>query len=98
MTTKPVLETAHEVIYGDREATYGDPGKNLRVIATYWETYLHSRGLWNEASEGLTYDDVANMMVLLKIARLGNTPMHFDSMVDACGYMALADRIQREGK
>ena len=93
---KPILEEAHTVIYGDREATYGDPGKNLRTIADYWETYLRSRGYWNENCDGMKFDDVANMMVLLKIARLGNTPLHRDSMVDACGYLALADRVQRK--
>lgn len=90
--TKSVLEEAHELVHGDREKTYGDPGKNLRVIADYWENYLRSRGMWNDDSEGLMFDDVANMMVLLKVARLGNSPLHRDSMVDICGYVALADR------
>jgi hypothetical protein len=89
----PILEQAHEVIYGDREQTYGSPGKNLDAIAGFWETYLRSRGLWNDNSDGLMYYDVANMMALLKIARLGNTPLHYDSLVDACGYLALADRV-----
>lgn len=91
---KPILEEAHEVIYGDREATYGDPGKNLRTIAEYWATYLRSKDLIGP-DDCLTYDDVCNMMVLLKVARLGNTPLHHDSMVDACGYLALADRVSR---
>lgn len=89
--TTPILEEAHAVIYGDREKTYGDPGKNLRIIADYWNTYLISKGF--DFLEGLDYDDVANMMALLKIARLGNSPLHRDSMVDACGYLALADRV-----
>lgn len=91
---RPILEEAHTVIYGDREATYGDPGKNLRNIAAYWTTYLRSKDLLGPEDQ-LTYDDVANMMVLLKIARLGNSPLHRDSMVDACGYLALADRVSR---
>ena len=87
-----VLDTAKEVIYGDREATYGDPGKNLRVIADYWNTYLIAKGF--DFLEGLDYDDVCNMMVLLKIARLGNTPGHLDSLVDICGYTALQERVK----
>lgn len=90
--TTPILEEAHKVIYGDRENTYGDPGKNLRIIADYWNTYLISRGF--DFLEGLDFDDVCNMMVLLKIARLGNTPLHHDSLVDAAGYLALADRVK----
>lgn len=89
---KPILEEAHGIIYGEREQTYGDPGKNLRIIADYWNTYLISKGF--DFLEGLDYDDVCNMMVLLKVARLGNTPLHRDSMVDACGYLALADRVK----
>lgn len=96
MKDKPsILDEANEVIYGDREATYGDPGKNLRIIADYWTTYLASKG-YNV--EGLDYDDVCNMMVLLKVARLGNTPMHRDSLVDACGYLALAERVHDADK
>ena len=95
---KPILEEAHEVIYGDREDTYGDPGKNLRIIADYWENYLLSRGLLDENSGGVLYYDVANMMALMKIARLGNSPLHHDSMVDACGYMALADRVKNANR
>ena len=89
---KSILDTAKEVIYGDREATYGDPGKNLRVIADYWNTYLTAKGF--DFLEGLDYDDVCNMMVLLKIARLGNTPGHLDSLVDICGYTALQERVK----
>lgn len=91
-TSTDILAEASKVIYGDREQTYGDPGKNIRVIADYWTTYLISKGF--DFLEGLDYDDVCNMMVLLKIARLSNTPMHRDSLVDVCGYLALAERIQ----
>ena len=89
-----ILDKAKEVVYGDREATYGDPGKNLRVIADFWENYLHARGLWNTDAHGLTAEDVCHMMVLLKVARLANTPGHHDSMVDICGYTALVERVQ----
>jgi len=82
------------VIYGDREQTYGNPGKNLETIAAFWTHYLKARGL---ASGSLTYEDVAYLMVLLKVARLANTPMHRDSQVDACGYMALVERVANHG-
>lgn len=82
--TKPILEEAHDVIYGEREQTYGDPGKNLRAIAEFWSTYL---------DHPVTYQDVCNMMVLMKVARLKNTPGHHDSLVDIAGYTALQDRV-----
>lgn len=92
--TKSILDTAKEVIYGDREQTYGSPSKNLEVIANFWENYLHAKGLWNTDSAGLTPEDVCHMMVLLKVARLTNTPGHRDSLVDICGYAALVERVQ----
>lgn len=79
-----VLREAEAIIYGDREQTYGDPSKNLKRIAALWDTYLDRE---------ITADDVANMMILLKIARLMNSPGHRDSLIDICGYTALVERI-----
>ena len=93
-----VLDEAHHVIYGDREKTYGHPAKNLIAIATMWEGYLFSRGLLTDEADGIQPEDVACMMMLLKIARLGNAPDHHDSLVDVCGYAALIDRINNEPK
>lgn len=87
-----ILDEANIIIYGEREQTYGDPGKNLRIIADYWNTYLIGKGF--DFLEGLDYDDVCNMMVLVKLARLGNTPGHHDSLVDICGYTALQERVK----
>jgi hypothetical protein len=91
---KSILEEAQEIIYGDREQTYGSPAKNLQLIANLWENYLHGKGLWKEDSPGLFAEDIALMMVLMKIARLVNTPDHRDSLVDICGYTALIERIK----
>lgn len=82
---KSILTEASEVIYGDREKTYGHPAKNLELIATYWAAHL---GI------PVGIDDVCIMMVLLKQARLKNQPSHRDSQVDTCGYMALMERCQ----
>jgi hypothetical protein len=91
-----ILAEAERVIYGDREKTYGSPGKNLTNIAQLWEMYLRGRGLLDESSSGVFHYDVANMMILLKIARLANNPGHRDSLVDIAGYAALVDRIEQE--
>jgi len=93
-----ILDTAKDVIYGDREKTYGDPGKNLRVVADFWENYLSARGYWNNDASGLTAEDVCHMMSLLKIARLANTPNHTDSLVDLCGYAALVERVNNHAR
>ena len=93
--TNTVLDTARDIIYGDREKTYGSPAKNLQVVADYWINYLRSI---DYPEKGLTAEDVCNMMVLLKVARLGNTPGHHDSLVDICGYTALIERIRDAGQ
>lgn len=83
----PIDEEARKVIYGDRESTYGHPSKNLQLIADFWTSYL---GL----KETLTYDDVCNMMILMKTARLKNMPDHRDSLVDTIGYTLLKERCR----
>ena len=80
-----ILEEAHSIIYGDREKTYGHPAKNLLNIAKLWSIYLDKE---------VTAQDVATMMVLLKIARLNNQSDHRDSLVDSVGYLALIERIK----
>lgn len=81
-----IADKAKEIIYGDREQTYGDPRKNLDCIAELWTSYMKDKA-------EITADDVCNMMCLLKIARLKNTPAHEDSMTDIVGYTLLQERI-----
>lgn len=80
-------EEARKVIYGDRESTYGHPSKNLQLIAEFWTSYLKGK-------EVLTCDDVCNMMILMKTARLKNMPDHRDSLVDTIGYTLLKERCR----
>lgn len=88
-----ILKEAEGIIYGDREKTYGKPSKNLTCIAQLWTAYLENRKHYDDA---LTATDVAAMMALLKVARLANAPTHRDSLVDACGYLALIERCQED--
>lgn len=37
-TKTTIADKAKEIVYGDRERTYGHPGKNLKVIADLWST------------------------------------------------------------
>lgn len=87
-----ILDEAREIIYGDREKTYGSPDKNLCAIAGYWSNHLLTRFGVHHAITGA---DVCVMMTLLKAARLGNDLTHRDSLVDAAGYLALLERIQK---
>jgi len=91
---KSILDEAKEIIYGDREKTYGHPAKNLMVIAKMWQAYFQAKG--ETLQNFITPQDVAVMMMLLKCARLGNDPEHRDSLVDAAGYAALIERCKEK--
>lgn len=92
MTT--VLEEAQEIIYGDREQTYGHPAKNLNQIANLWSAYLQAKGGTEDLpTPRLTASDVAMMMMLVKMARQQNN-FKRDNIVDMCGYAALLARIE----
>lgn len=79
-----IADKAKQIIEGDREKTYGDPGKNLTMIAGLWSAYL---GVEIKAT------DVCSMMCMLKIARLKNQPDHEDSKVDIIGYTLLHEKV-----
>lgn len=103
---KNLLENANSIIYGDREKTYGHPALNLQTIAEMWTVYLHRKAAVERAKSPLlammtgpgdhlpeiTINDVCQMMVLLKTARLLNDPTHLDSLTDQAGYVALQER------
>ena len=86
-----VLKEANVIIYGDREQTYGHPSKNLTAIATMWNAYIS-----NTNNRTLMAQDVCAMMVLVKTARLANSPNHRDSLIDICGYAALVERCDEQ--
>lgn len=85
-----VIDEANTIIYGDREQTYGNPGKNLNAIATMWSTYLSSK--YGTPVE-LDAHDVCMMMVQLKVCREAHKRTR-DNTVDIIGYTALTDRIK----
>lgn len=84
-STETIADKAKKIVFGDREQTYGDPGKNLRMIAGMWSAYLGIE---------ITPEQVCDMMVQLKIARLKSSPDHEDSKVDIIGYTLLKERLK----
>lgn len=99
-----VMTQAEAIIYGDREKTYGHPSLNLYTIAQFWTTYVKRKAAVCRAQNlpmmngvpDITIDDVCQMMVLLKTARLLNDPSHHDSQVDQVGYIALQERCREQ--
>jgi Domain of unknown function (DUF6378) len=91
-----VLEEAQNIIYGDREKTYGHPAKNLKTIANMWNAYMNNMD--DAGTYKVTAKDVAAMMMLVKVARFANDPSHRDNLVDVCGYAALIERCDEVAK
>ncbi len=79
-----VLDEAKRIVNGARRADYGKPEDNFKRIADLWNVHLVNTG--REGS--ITPKDVAAFMVLMKVARLAETPDHRDSIVDIIGYAA----------
>ena len=88
MTREEVLEQAKKCVCTDRENQYGKPESNFETIALLWMTYL---------CHEVTAEDVAIMMMLMKISRLRNGRKdHSDSWVDIAGYAACGGEIATE--
>jgi hypothetical protein len=75
-----LLETAKELVNGMREDQYGTPRENHERIAKIWS-----------AMTGHNYSPemVIAMMVGLKLARLSNDMVQFDTWTDIAGYAAI---------
>lgn len=87
-TRARVLDKARDIVNGEREGQYGSPEDSFKTIADLWSAYLHKE---------VTPCDVAQMMILLKIARCRTGVYKDDNYIDICGYAACAAEIA-EGK
>jgi hypothetical protein len=79
-----LTQTAASLITGQRQEDYGPPVKNFQRIADLWNTHMQT--------EMFTPRKVAELMLLLKMARTINSPTE-DSYVDAIGYAAIAGEL-----
>jgi hypothetical protein len=84
----PELEASSIVRNGERETIYGPPLKDFRRTADQWA----SLGIGTSQDPA----DVALAMTALKMSRLKGTRGHYDSIVDAIGYLICYSRIVRE--
>ena len=62
MKTSEILNEAKNLVDGDRHKDYGDKTENHKNIAKLWSAYLDTK---------VEPHDVAIMMALLKMARIG---------------------------
>ena len=95
ITKEEILKKAKELITGDRNETHGDAFQNHAEIAEFWNIFLDKK---LQPMSSITAEDVALMMVLLKISR--NTQgkkNNMDNFIDMCGYAAIAGEINDTG-
>lgn len=85
ITRKETLEKATQIVCNDREATYGSPEDNFKLISSLWGTYLGME---------ITSKDVAVMMILFKIARISTGNPKADNWIDLAGYAACGAELQ----
>lgn len=95
-----LLHEALTIVTGARRQAYGNPEDNFTVIADLWSTYLRRLGVdFTDPESKLSASTVAvMMMILMKCARLAETPNHHDSAVDVAGYAACLARCQEATK
>ena len=79
MNRSEILQKAEEYVTKDRAASHGDMEDNFTWIADYWTVYTGHQ---------FDADDVAVMMMLLKIARIGSNNKNPDNWIDIAGYAA----------
>lgn len=85
MTRRKLLEKAAVIVCEDRNQQYGGPENTFKDIAQLWAAYL---------DEQIGPEDVAIMMILMKVARLkASSYQSGDSWTDIAGYAACGAEI-----
>lgn len=78
-----ILTKAKEIVTGEREEQYGSPEDNFSLISEFWSDYL---------GVDIVAEDVAAMMILMKLARIRGGGS-LDSWIDIAGYAACGGEI-----
>ena len=95
-----ILKIAHDIINGRRAQDYGDVRTSFNQIADLWSVYLNRHAerpdtkILSNTIE-LTGEDVANLMILMKVSRAQNG-FHLDSYVDIAGYAGCVEKLQED--
>ena len=95
MTKEEILKKAKDLISGDRNDTHGDAFQNHAEIEEFWNIFLDKK---LQPMASITAEDVALMMVLMKISRNNQGKKNnLDNFIDMCGYAAIAGEINDAG-
>ena len=91
MTT--LLSDAMDAVSGDRMNDYGTPAENYKRISGLWNSYLYpDKGRWlalTGTRRSVNEVDAVILMILTKVARLMESPEHYDTWKDIAGYAAV---------
>lgn len=79
-----VLNTALDLVHGDRNNSYGPPHQDFGRTAKM----MNALGYRAEGGREIRSHDVAMMLACVKLSRLTWTPDKRDSWVDLAGYAA----------
>lgn len=85
MNRKEILNAAIKTVCEERQDSYGKPENNFAIIAHLWSGYL--------GGVVLKAEDVAIMMILLKLARIRTGKFKPDNYIDIAGYAACAAEV-----
>ena len=88
-----MLHRAEALINGERQQDYGDKLQNFSQIAMLFQGVLATK---LRPGSAITPEDVALLMMQVKIARLAKSPDHSDSVLDIAGYAGCYDKLQIE--
>jgi len=86
MSVGDVLQSAYDLLTGDRNDDYGDTTRNFDDISVLWTHMLRDK---LKSDMTITPQDVALLMIELKALRAVRGPQKMDSWVDLAGYAAI---------
>lgn len=84
LSASEILEHAAALVAGDRQNQHGDKRENHENIARLWSAYLEVP---------INAQQVALMMVLLKVARTKTGSHNGDDYQDMAGYAGIAGEL-----
>ena len=82
-----VLTEAEALIHGERARSYGDARDSFARIARAFNAFRPGR-------EEIGPEDVALLLVAMKLVRRGYSPGNPDHLLDAAGYLGLLDDVR----
>jgi len=84
-----ILESANELIYGERAEAYGEFSEQAALVAKQFEIILNPE----LQGRSIPVEKVALLMDGLKTVRLAQNPTHTDSWKDKAGYVGCAGKL-----